>query len=129
MRLCFATVLSSMVHVILLDEATNHIDLETMDSLSNALQDWQGAIIMVSHNQGFLSGFCNELWSFSEEEKGKLEIAHDDTESFEELFVRYKSNMLSGGGKSSISARGMRLNMAKRAARLSANVSKHTALL
>jgi len=129
MRLCFATVLASTVHVLALDEATNHIDLETMDSLSNALKDWQGAIIMVSHNQSFLSGFCNELWSFSEEEKGKIDISHDDTESFEELFLRYKSNILAGVGGTSLSARGERNNMAKRAARQNANVSRHTALL
>jgi ATP-binding cassette subfamily F protein 3 len=129
MRLCFASVLASTVHVLLLDEATNHIDLETMDSLSNAFKDWQGAIIMVSHNQSFLSGFCNELWSFSEEEKGKIDISHDDTESFEELFLRYKSNILAGVGGTSISTRGERHLMAKRAARQNANVSRHTVLL
>jgi len=128
MRLCFATVLASTVHVLLLDEATNHIDLETMDSLSNALKDWQGSIIMVSHNQGFLSGFCNELWSFSKEERGRVVISHDDTESFEELFLRYKSNMLNEGGTSGTS-RLERQNMAKRAARQNANVTRHAALL
>jgi len=129
MRLCFATVLASTVHVLLLDEATNHIDLETMDSLSNALKDWKGAIIMVSHNQGFLSGFCNELWSFSKEESGRVDISHDDTESFEELFLRYKSNMLNGVGGTSTSNRLGRKNMAKRAAKQNANASRHAALL
>ena len=129
MRLCFATVLASTVHVLLLDEATNHIDLETMDSLSNALKDWQGSIIMVSHNQGFLSGFCNELWSFSKEERGRVDISHDDTESFEELFLRYKSNMLNDVGGTSGTSRLERQNMAKRAARQNANVTRHAALL
>ena len=129
MRLCFATVLAGTVHVLLLDEATNHIDLETMDSLSNALKDWQGAIIMVSHNQGFLSGFCNELWSFSKEENGSVDISHDDTESFEELFLQYKSNILSGLGGASAAARLGRQHIAKKAARQNANVSRHAALL
>mmetsp|Transcript_19129 Transcript_19129/g.32594 ORF Transcript_19129/g.32594 Transcript_19129/m.32594 type:complete len:777 (-) Transcript_19129:37-2367(-) len=129
MRLCFATVLASTVHVLLLDEATNHIDLETMDSLSNAPEDWQGSVIMVSHNQGFLSGFCNELWSFSKEESGRVDISHDDTESFEELFLRYKSNMMNGVGGTSVTSRSELQNMAKRAARQNANVSRHAALL
>ena len=128
MRLCFATVLASTIHVLLLDEATNHIDLETMDSLSNALKDWQGAIIMVSHNQGFLSGFCNELWSFSKQEKGSVDISHDDTESFEEMFLRYKCNMLSGVRGTSAASRG-RQHVAKKAARQNANRSSHAALL
>ena len=84
---------------------------------------------MVSHNQGFLSGFCNELWSFSKEENGRVDISHDDTESFEELFLRYKSNMLNGVGGTSTSNRLGRKNMAKRAARQNANVSRHAALL
>ena len=45
-----------------IDESTNHIDLETLDSLSQALNAFEGAVLMVSHNQAFLSGFCNELW-------------------------------------------------------------------
>ena len=84
---------------------------------------------MVSHNQGFLSGFCNELWSFSKQEKGSVDISHDDTESFEEMFLRYKSNMLSGlGGTSAATARG-RQHIAKKAARQNANRSSHAALL
>ncbi|EED95187.1 ABC transporter family, partial [Thalassiosira pseudonana CCMP1335] len=66
MRLCFATVLADQPHVLLLDEATNHIDLETLDSLAEALRAFKGVIVMVSHNQGFLSGFCNELWVLDE---------------------------------------------------------------
>ena len=129
MRLCFATVLASTIHVLLLDEATNHIDIETLDSLSNALKDWQGAIIMVSHNQSFLSGFCNTLWSFSNGGNGKVDISHNDTESFEELFLRYKSNELNGMGKALTTARSERQHMAKRAAKQSANASRQTALI
>ena len=83
---------------------------------------------MVSHNQGFLSGFCNELWSFSKQEKGSVDISHDDTESFEEMFLRYKSNMLSGVGGTSAASRG-RQRIAKKAARQNANRSSHAALL
>ncbi|KAL7532762.1 hypothetical protein ACHAXR_004832 [Thalassiosira sp. AJA248-18] len=127
MRLCFATVLASTVHVLLLDESSNHIDLETMNSLSAALRDFSGAIVMVSHNQCFLSGFCNELWSFSEGEKGKVDVSHNDTESFDELFSSYRNQILSRSSSRSVVK--ARQSMAKKAARQNANVSKNTALL
>ena len=85
MRLCFATVLADQPHVLLLDEATNHIDLETLDSLAEALRAFKGVIVMVSHNQGFLSGFCNELWVL-DEKTATLQVSQSDTESFDDLF-------------------------------------------
>jgi ATP-binding cassette subfamily F protein 3 len=127
MRLCFASVLANAPHLLLLDESTNHIDMETLDSLSAALRAFRGAVVVVSHNQSFLSGFCNELWSFSEHETGKVNISHDDAESFDELFSRYRKRILT----SSVSACVVkeRHSMAKKAAKQSANASRSAALL
>ncbi|KAL3775725.1 hypothetical protein ACHAW5_002937 [Stephanodiscus triporus] len=127
MRLCFATVLSNAPHLLILDESSNHIDMETLDSLSTALRAFLGAVVVVSHNQSFLSGFCNELWSFSEHGTGKVNISRDDAESFDELFSRYRRHILS----SSVSAGVVkeRHSMAKRAAKQSANASRRAAFL
>ena len=46
MRLCFATVLADEPHILILDESTNHVDLETLDSMSAALNVYQGAVLM-----------------------------------------------------------------------------------
>jgi ATPase subunit of ABC transporter with duplicated ATPase domains len=62
MRLCFCTVLADEPQVLILDESSNHLDLETLDSLAAALHVFQGAIVMVSHNQGYLRVFANTLW-------------------------------------------------------------------
>jgi predicted sulfurtransferase len=101
--------------------------METLDSLSAALRAFRGAVVVVSHNQSFLSGFCNELWSFSENETGKVNISHDDAESFDELFSRYRKRILT----SSVSACVVkeRHSMAKKAAKQSANASRSAALL
>jgi ATP-binding cassette subfamily F protein 3 len=127
MRLCFATALANAPHLLLLDESSNHIDMETLDSLSAALRAFRGAVVVVSHNQSFLSGFCNELWSFSENETGKVNISHDDAESFDELFSRYRERIFS----SSVSACVVkeRHSMAKKSAKQSANASRSAALL
>merc|ERR1712000_748746 len=46
-------------HVIALDEPTNYIDMETLDSLATALQRFKGGVITISHNKEFADKLCN----------------------------------------------------------------------
>jgi len=62
-RLAFATVLYSPPHVLILDEPTNHLDGESLESLSEALSNFGGALVTVSHNRAFLSQNCREVWT------------------------------------------------------------------
>lgn len=127
MRLCFATVMADEPQLLLLDESTNHVDLETLDSMSQALAEYEGAVLMVSHNQAFLSGFCNELWVV---EDGKLEISHSDTESFDDLFSDYRSHILSGTSANARSEqRKAKASMAQRAKKQSTNARSNTTML
>ncbi|KAL7462764.1 hypothetical protein ACHAXS_003142 [Conticribra weissflogii] len=128
MRLCFATVFADEPHILLLDESTNHVDLETLDSMAEALRAYRGAVIMVSHNQGFLSGFCNELWAL---DNAKLDVSQSDAESFDDLFSRYRNDVLSSrvGASARQQERHVKTSMAKRAAKQSASTTKHTTLL
>lgn len=126
MRLCFATVMADEPQLLLLDESTNHVDLETLDSMSQALAEYAGAVLMVSHNQAFLSGFCNELWAV---EDGKVEISHSDTESFDELFSNYRSHMLSGSSANARSEqRKAKATMAQRAKKHTSNSRANTTM-
>lgn len=97
MRLCFATVLSQEPHLLLLDESTNHLDMETLDSLSKALDAFEGSIVVVSHNQSFLAGFCNELWTV---DHGTVTVHHSDTVGFDDLFTFYRQGILSSSSSS-----------------------------
>ena len=54
-RLAFAMVLSSGANLIILDEPTNNLDIETINDISNSLADFSGAIITISHNVDFLA--------------------------------------------------------------------------
>jgi ATPase subunit of ABC transporter with duplicated ATPase domains len=110
MRLCFAKVMASAPHLLVLDEPSNHVDLETCDALSAALGAFQGSVLVISHNQSFLSGFCKELWVV---EDGKVEVRH--SESFEELFLEYKSEAIAGAS----SRRNIRMAKAKLAKKAS----------
>lgn len=127
MRLCFATVLADEPHILFLDESTNHVDLETLDSMSGALNRYKGAVLMVSHNQGFLSGFCNELWVL---ENGRVTVSHDDTESFDELFSNYRNHVMSSTEASGRqNARQTKAKMARKAAKQSMGTKQNATLL
>lgn len=127
MRLCFATVFCEEPHILFLDESTNHVDVETLDSMAAALNSYQGAVVMVSHNQSFLSGFCKELWVI--EDNGQVTVNHDDTESFDELFSDYRDAVLSHSGGTMSNRRKEKAHMARKAKEHRTGASQKTALL
>jgi len=111
MRLCLAQVFSEQPHLLVLDEPSNFLDMETLDALSSALDVYQGSVIIVSHNQAFLSGFCGELWIV---ENGRVDARHSDTDSFDEMFSTYRMKAMMGASSRS-SKRQQKASMAKRA--------------
>merc|ERR1712194_797256 len=63
-------------HLVALDEPTNYIDMETLDSLTVALQRFKGGVICISHCAEFVEKVCNETWML---ENGGLTIIKEDT--------------------------------------------------
>jgi ATPase subunit of ABC transporter with duplicated ATPase domains len=49
-------------NLLLLDEPTNHLDVDAKEALEEALEDYQGSIIAVSHDRWFLERICNTIW-------------------------------------------------------------------
>ncbi len=61
-RLVLALLVCQKPNLILLDEPTNHLDIEMRHALTVALQDFGGAIVLVSHDRHLLCTVCDELW-------------------------------------------------------------------
>ncbi|MFP4061254.1 MAG: ATP-binding cassette domain-containing protein [Halochromatium sp.] len=60
-RLALALIVYQRPHLLLLDEPTNHLDLDMRHALSEALQDYAGAVVLVSHDRHLLRITCDEL--------------------------------------------------------------------
>ena len=60
-RLYLAKMLLEKPELLLLDEPTNHLDIDALVWLEGYLKQWQGAIIIVSHDRYFLDQLCNEI--------------------------------------------------------------------
>jgi ATP-binding cassette subfamily F protein 3 len=61
-RVAFSILMWDKPHVVILDEPTNHLDLETVDALIGAVHGFKGGVVVVSHDQHFLSAICQEYW-------------------------------------------------------------------
>jgi ATP-binding cassette subfamily F protein 3 len=63
-RLAMIKLLLEPVNLLILDEPTNHLDLRTKDILKSALKDYDGTLILVSHDRDFLDGLVNKVFEF-----------------------------------------------------------------
>ena len=63
-RLALMKLLLDPVNLLILDEPTNHLDLKTKDILKQALQDFDGTLILVSHDRDFLDGLATKVYEF-----------------------------------------------------------------
>ena len=94
-------------HVLVLDEPTNHLDSSALRSLAIALRDFDGGVVLVSHNRAF----CRDLWVL---ENGRVTQHHgsgadegeegeEDKTPFSELFSSYSDGVMAkamgGGGR------------------------------
>jgi len=63
-RLALLKLLLEPVNLLILDEPTNHLDMRTKDILKQALVDFDGTLIVVSHDRDFLDGLVTKVFEF-----------------------------------------------------------------
>ena len=78
-RLAMIKLLLQPVNLLILDEPTNHLDLKTKDILKNALIDFDGTLIVVSHDGDFLNGLAQKVYEFG---NGKVTEHLEDINGF-----------------------------------------------
>jgi ATP-binding cassette subfamily F protein 3 len=63
-RLAMIKLLLEPVNLLILDEPTNHLDMKTKDIIKDALRDFDGTLILVSHDRDFLDGLATKVFEF-----------------------------------------------------------------
>lgn len=61
-KVVMAAAMWNQPHILILDEPTNYLDRESLGALAGAIQDYQGGVVIISHNNEFVSTLCPEEW-------------------------------------------------------------------
>ncbi|KAI0081236.1 hypothetical protein K474DRAFT_1762039 [Panus rudis PR-1116 ss-1] len=91
-KLVIAACLWNNPQICVLDEPSNFLDREALGGLAVAIRDWAGAVVIISHNEEFVTALCSEIWNV---EAGRL-THKGKTSVVEEAFIEGKSARGSG---------------------------------
>jgi ATP-binding cassette subfamily F protein 3 len=81
-------------HLVILDEPTNHLDIESREALALALGEYQGAVILVSHDPHLINAIADQLWLVKD---GTVKPYNDDLEAYKTMLLSERG----GGGAAS----------------------------
>ena len=98
-RLVLALVIWQRPNLILLDEPTNHLDLEMRLALNQALQGFEGSVILVSHDRHLLRSVCDDLWLVDD---GKVDVFDDGIDDYPRWLATRKSRMANDAGTQAV---------------------------
>lgn len=82
--------------MMILDEPTNHLDIDSRDALVHALNDYEGAVLIISHDRHLIEATCDTLWIA---ENGGIRELDEDLDSYQRNITSTKEKPSGGGGK------------------------------
>jgi ATP-binding cassette subfamily F protein 2 len=88
-RLVFSWLAFKSPHMLLLDEPTNHLDMETIDALADAINDWDGGLVLVSHDFRLINQVAKEIWEVKDK---NISVWRGDIASYKN-FLRQKMEL------------------------------------
>jgi ATP-binding cassette subfamily F protein 3 len=100
-RLLLSLATRNAPHLLLLDEPTNHLDMDARASLVDAINDFEGAVVLVSHDTHLVKMVADQLWVVAD---GKVTPFEGDIDDYQARLLRERG----GGGKSSTGKAGRR---------------------
>ena len=95
-RLALALLIWTRPNLLLLDEPTNHLDLEMRHALTLALQDYEGGVVIVSHDRAMLRASCDKFVLVAD---GKAEAFDGDLDDYKEWLAEQRSQEKKTGEK------------------------------
>ncbi|MDE2309806.1 MAG: ABC transporter ATP-binding protein, partial [Betaproteobacteria bacterium] len=88
-RLALALLAWQKPHLLLLDEPTNHLDLDMRDALTLALEEYTGAVVLVSHDRSLIRAVADELWLVAD---GAVRLFDGDLEDYKSWIETRRSS-------------------------------------
>ena len=86
-RLLFCLMSFDAPHIMLLDEPTNHLDIDAREALMRALNEYEGAVILVSHDPHLVECVADRLWLVAD---GTCKPYDDDLDAYRELVIQQR---------------------------------------
>ncbi|MDR1488468.1 MAG: ATP-binding cassette domain-containing protein [Holosporales bacterium] len=74
-KVAIAALLAQKNNFLILDEPTNHLDMSSVEALSEALSNYEGTVLMVSHNRAFISSFATHIFKMDKHNKAELFVS------------------------------------------------------
>jgi ATP-binding cassette, subfamily F, member 3 len=97
-RLVLCMIVWQRPNLLLLDEPTNHLDLATREALSMALNEFEGTVMLVSHDRALLRAVCDEFWMVSQ---GGVSPFDGDLDDYQKYLLDYAKQQRDEAKKSS----------------------------
>ncbi|HUH77725.1 MAG TPA: ABC-F family ATP-binding cassette domain-containing protein [Devosia sp.] len=94
-RLLMGLITFSGPGMMILDEPTNHLDIDSRDALVHALNDYEGAVLIISHDRHLIEATCDTLWIA---ENGTVRELDEDLDSYQRSITSNKEGKAGGGG-------------------------------
>ena len=94
-RLLMGLITFSGPSMMILDEPTNHLDIDSRDALVYALNDYQGAVLIISHDRHLIEATCDTLWIA---ENGTIRELDEDLDSYQRSITSNKDAKSGNGG-------------------------------
>ncbi|WP_127145838.1 ABC-F family ATP-binding cassette domain-containing protein [Pelagibacterium montanilacus] len=88
-RLLMGLVTFSGPGMLILDEPTNHLDIDSRDALIHALNDFKGAVLIISHDRHIIESTCDTLWIA---DQGTISVYQDDLDTYQRLLTGHQGN-------------------------------------
>jgi ATP-binding cassette, subfamily F, member 3 len=116
-RLLFAMISYNAPHMLLLDEPTNHLDMDTREALVQALNAYEGAVVIVSHDPSMIERVADRLWLVAD---GAVHPFDGDLEAYRQHIITQRRNERrgnkseKGGGQSGPSKKELKAALAEK---------------
>ncbi|HEX2146196.1 MAG TPA: ABC transporter ATP-binding protein, partial [Pseudorhizobium sp.] len=117
-RLLLNLVAMDAPHILILDEPTNHLDIDSRRALIEALNDYDGAVILISHDRHLIEATVDRLWLVNE---GTVKPFEGDLDEYRDLII-------AAGRKKEDKAQGSAEEPANKAEQRKANAEKRASL-